>query len=308
MAIMRKIGLPVPAFYTIPCYMCNDYFANGNKWPAGLKEMNAEAVQKLEKDMNKTFYSNENLEKFIGKDYKEISNEEFMKRASKPEVPTVLLFSVRSGAVQSMPGMMDTVLNLGLNDYSWKILAAKNPTNERYVQDSYRRFIMMFSDIVMQIDIHHFEMKLTEIKKKYGCKEDTELTAAQLKEVVEAFKHIVKETGKDFPQDTNEQLFLAINAVFASWNNTRAVTYRNLNKLPHDGGTAVSVVSMVFGNMNNISGSGVGFTRDPKFGAKPAALYGEFLKNAQGEDVVSGVRTPINIAMMKDDTVDNGIW
>lgn len=205
--------------------------------------------------------------------------------------------------------MMDTILNLGINDYTSKIIIAKNSANERFVHDSYRRFIMMFSDVVLGVNSKLYEEKLAEIKKKYNRKEDCDLTAAELREVVAAFLALTQEkTGKPFPQNTDDQLYLSINAVFASWNNPRAIVYRNMNKIPHEGGTAVNVCAMVFGNYNNISGSGVGFTRCPKTGVTFDYLYGEFLKNAQGEDVVAGTRTPMNISEMQKDTSDNGVW
>ncbi|CAL6082657.1 Pyruvate [Hexamita inflata] len=309
LAIMTNIGLPVPGFYTIQCNVCNEYFQAGNVWPAGLKEENSMSVHKLAEKMGKRFYNHEQLKQVIGADYQTISVEEFKKRAADPKVPTALLLSVRSGAVQSLPGMMDTVLNLGLNEFTVRLLAGKNPDNERYVLDSYRRFIMMFSDIVIGVDSKVFDNKLHEIKQKFGRVQDFELTADELREVVAAFLKLAEEkAGKPFPQDIDEQLYLAINAVFASWNNPRAFTYRNMNKIPHDGGTAVNICAMVFGNMNNISGSGVGFTRCPKTGVTFDYLYGEFLKNAQGEDVVAGTRTPINIFTMREDPSDNGIW
>lgn len=306
---MTQIGLPVPGFYTIACSVCNEYFNAGKQWPQGLKEENFAAMEKLQKIMNKTFYNEKQLKQVIGEDYAKLSHEEFMKKASDAKALTPLLVSVRSGAAQSLPGMMDTILNLGLNDFTSKILIAKNPTNERYVQDSYRRFIMMFSDVVLGVDSKLFEAKLTEIKKKYNRSQDCDLTAEELREVVAVFLKLTEEkTGKPFPQDVDDQLYLAVNAVFASWFNPRAVIYRNMNKIPHDLGTAVNICAMVFGNMNFISGSGVGFTRCPKTGVKFDYLYGEFLKNAQGEDVVAGTRNPINIFTMKDDESDNGIW
>ena len=266
-------------------------------------------MEKLEKIMGKTFYNDAKLKKTIGENYATMPHEEFMKKAADPKNPTPLLVSVRSGAAQSLPGMMDTVLNLGLNTFTCQFLIAKNPTNERFVQDSFRRFIMMFSDIVMGIDSKLFEVRLNGIKKKYNRAQDCDLTAEELREVVKSFLDLVQEkTNKPFPQDVDEQLYLAINAVFTSWHNPRAIIYRNMNKIPHDIGTAVNICAMVFGNMNNISGSGVGFTRCPKTGVKFDYLYGEFLKNAQGEDVVAGTRTPIDIFTMRTDESDNGIW
>lgn len=309
LAIMTGLGLPVPGFYTIQCSVCDEYFKNNNQWPSGLREENQECMEKLQAKMGKTFYTEANLKKYLGDDYKTVSAEEFKKRAASDKVPNVLLVSVRSGAAQSLPGMMDTILNLGMNDYTSRILVAKNPTNERFVNDSYRRFIMMFSDVVLGVDSKLFEAKLTAVKQKYNRAQDCDLTAEELREVIQIYLALVKEkTGKDFPQDDNEQLELAIGAVFASWNNPRAIVYRNMNKISHEGGTAVNICSMVFGNMNNISGSGVGFTRCPKTGVTFDYLYGEFLKNAQGEDVVAGTRTPQNIADMRNDSSDNGIW
>ena len=307
LAIMHSIGLPVPPFYTIQCQVCNEFFQAGNVWPAGLKEENQEALRKLQEVQGKVFYNDAALQKHIGANYKTMSEEEFKQKAVN--APNVLLVSVRSGAAQSLPGMMDTILNLGLNDYTSKLMIAKNPTKERFVQDSYRRFIMMFSDVVLGVDSKLFEQKLNMIKQKSNKTLDTELDVSELREVVKEYLALTKEkTGKDFPQDVDDQLYLAINAVFASWNNPRAFAYRNMNKIPHTGGTAVNICTMVFGNMNNISGSGVGFTRCPKTGITFKDLYGEFLKNAQGEDVVAGTRTPIDIATMKTDESDNGIW
>jgi len=266
LAEMTNIGLPVPPGFTITTETCNEYLKLG-KLPDGLWEEVMAALADVEKDMGK--------------------------KLGDPEKP--LLVSVRSGAKFSMPGMMDTVLNLGLNEDTLKgIIAATG--NERFGYDAYRRFLMMFSDIVLsdeypKLKKHYFEHIFDDLKKKVGAKVDTDVDAAGLKELSELYKAYFKDvTGRDFPQDPIEQLRLAIIAVFKSWNNERAVIYRNKEKIPHDLGTAVNVQTMVFGNMGDDCGTGVAFTRNPATGEK--ALFGEFLKNAQGEDVVAGVRTP----------------
>ena len=208
-----------------------------------------------------------------------------------------LLLSVRSGAKFSMPGMMDTILNLGLNDETAKGLIAKTK-NERFVLDSYRRFIQMFGNVVLGIERDEFESRLEKRKKKSRVQQDTSLTAADLKDIVRDFKALVKrKSAEGFPMDPWKQLAMARDAVFKSWNNPRAITYRRMNGIPSDLGTAVNVQAMVFGNMGNKSGTGVGFTRNPATGAKE--FYGEYLINAQGEDVVAGVRTPKPIAQLK---------
>jgi len=275
LAEMTNIGLPVPPGFTITTETCNEYLKLG-KLPDGLWEEVMAALADVEKDMGK--------------------------KLGDPEKP--LLVSVRSGAKFSMPGMMDTVLNLGLNEDTLKgIIAATG--NERFGYDAYRRFLMMFSDIVLsdeypKLKKHHFEHIFDDLKKKVGAKFDTEVDAAGLKELSELYKAYFKEiTGRDFPQDPMEQLRLAIIAVFRSWNNERAVIYRNREKIPHDLGTAVNVQTMVFGNMGDDCGTGVAFTRNPATGEK--ALFGEFLKNAQGEDVVAGVRTPEPIEQLADE-------
>ncbi|PNV77663.1 MAG: pyruvate, phosphate dikinase, partial [Thermoproteota archaeon] len=225
---------------------------------------------------------------------------EVEKRTGKKfgDVNNPLLVSVRSGAKFSMPGMMDTVLNLGLNDESAQGLI-KLTQNERFVYDAYRRFIQMFGKIVLGIPAELFDKAFDEYKEKVGAKLDTDLTAEHLKEIVSIFKEIVKkETGKDFPTEPLEQLRLAIGAVFSSWNNKRAIDYRNYNKIPHNLGTAVNIVTMVFGNMGFDSGTGVAFTRDPATGEKK--FFGEFLFNAQGEDVVAGIRTPLKVEELKE--------
>ncbi|HBS59498.1 MAG TPA: pyruvate, phosphate dikinase, partial [Firmicutes bacterium] len=210
-----------------------------------------------------------------------------------------LLVSVRSGAKFSMPGMMDTILNLGLNNVTVEGLA-RNTGNGRFAYDAYRRFIQMFGDVVLEIPKHEFEHILDRFKAKQGVVFDQELTADTLKSLIVAYKELVKQkTGRDFPEDPAAQLSMAIEAVFRSWNNDRAIVYRNLHKIPHDLGTAVNIQSMVFGNMGNDCGTGVAFTRNPSTGEK--LLYGEFLMNAQGEDVVAGIRTPQPIAQLKDE-------
>ncbi len=271
LAEMTRIGLPVPQGFTVSTEACNEYIANGN-------ELSEDMVKQIKDRM---------------KDLNEISGKSF----GDSENP--LLVSVRSGARISMPGMMDTILNLGLNDVTVEALAKKS-NNPRFAWDSYRRFIQMFGDVVQEIDKNKFEAVLDDIKEREGYKYDTELTVDDLKEVVDRYKAIVKEeTGKDFPSEPEDQLMQAVEAVFRSWNNPRAIVYRNLNEIPHDYGTAVNVQSMVFGNMGDNSGTGVAFTRNPSTGERK--LYGEYLINAQGEDVVAGVRTPEPIARLKED-------
>jgi pyruvate,orthophosphate dikinase len=265
LAEMTNAGLPVPPGFTIATSGCRLYFQNGNKTPDSIR---TEAHQALEK-----------LESLLGQ------------KLGDPQRP--LLVSVRSGAKFSMPGMMDTILNLGINDTIAEAFAGKTH-NLRFAYDSYRRFIQMFGNVVMEIPKHKFEHVFDGQKKKKGVKLDTELTAEDLKEVIGGYKKVVrKEAGKDFPQDPLVQLDMAIEAVFRSWYNPRAQTYRRMNKISDDLGTAVNVQTMVFGNMGETSGTGVGFTRNPATGAKE--FYGEFLMNAQGEDVVAGVRTPVPI-------------
>jgi pyruvate,orthophosphate dikinase len=271
LAEMTNAGLPVPAGFTITTAACNDYFAAGERLPDGLWDDVLEAMHEVEERSGKRF--------------------------GDPQNP--LLVSVRSGAKFSMPGMMDTVLNLGLNDETLHGLVALTG-NERFGWDAYRRFIQMFGRIVMGIDGAAFDEALEAAKHARGAEQDTDLDAAALREVVDTFKAIVKrETGRDFPTDPYEQLDLAIKAVFASWFGKRARDYREYNKIPHDLGTAVNVVTMVFGNMGDDSGTGVAFTRDPNTGEK--GLYGEYLTNAQGEDVVAGIRTPQKIAQLARD-------
>ena len=267
LAEMSKMGLPVPPGFTITTEFCDFYYKNHKKFPDNLKKEVAEALSQVEVKIGAKFGSQENP----------------------------LLFSVRSGARASMPGMMDTVLNLGLNDKTVLALAKKS-NNKRFAFDSYRRFIQMYSDVVLGVDHYNFEVILDEKKHDFGASADTDLTAENLEEIVTLFKAKVKEElGREFPQDVNEQLWGAIEAVFASWMNERAIIYRELNHIPAAWGTAVNVQSMVFGNMGDTSATGVAFTRNPSTGTKE--LYGEYLINAQGEDVVAGIRTPQSITI-----------
>ena len=261
LAEMNKVGLPVPPGFTVTTDVCTYYYANNNTYPADLKDQVKTAVAGVEAIMGKKF--------------------------ADPENP--LLFSVRSGARISMPGMMDTVLNLGLNDESVKGLA-KVSGNERFAYDSYRRFIQMFSDVVLGADLDEYEGALEAMKKAKGYASDTDMTTEDLKELVKEYKEIGKKLGKVVPQDPWEQLWLGIGAVFGSWNAARAITYRKLNNIPGDWGTACNVQTMVFGNAGNDSATGVCFSRDPATGEN--SYYGEYLINAQGEDVVAGIRTP----------------
>src|SRR5690349_1850692 len=271
LAEMTKAGLPTPPGFTITTAACNDYFEAGERLPDGLWDDVLEAVKEVERRAGKGFGD-----------------------ASNP-----LLVSVRSGAKFSMPGMMDTVLNLGLNEDTLHGLIALTG-NERFGWDAYRRFIQMFGRIVMDVDGARFDGALDEKKEERGAKQDTDLTAGDLRELTETFKGIVREdTGREFPSDPYEQLDLAIKAVFASWFGQRARDYRKFNKIADDLGTAVNVVTMVFGNMGDDSGTGVAFTRDPNTGEN--TLYGEYLTNAQGEDVVAGIRTAPKIAQMATD-------
>jgi pyruvate, orthophosphate dikinase len=265
LAEMTNAGLPVPPGFTIATSGCRLYFHNQNKTPDFILQQVHEALARLEA--------------LLGQ------------KLGDPENP--LLVSVRSGAKFSMPGMMDTVLNLGMNDKVVEVFARKTH-NPRFAYDSYRRFIQMFGNVVMEIPKQKFEHVFDGQKKRKKVKLDTQLTAEDLKQVIAEYKRVVrKEAGKDFPQDPQVQLNMAIEAVFRSWYNPRAQTYRRLNKISDDLGTAVNVQTMVFGNLGDTSGTGVGFTRDPATGAKE--FYGEFLMNAQGEDVVAGVRTPVPI-------------
>ena len=268
LAEMTNLGIPVPAGYTISTETCNYYQRQGS-YPEGLEE---ELIQNLSR-----------LEKLSGKKLGDAQNP--------------LLLSVRSGAAVSMPGMMDTVLNLGLNDETIKGLIGKT-NNERFSYDAYRRFVQMFSNVVLQVKHSRFEQLLEKKKKAKGVRFDTQLEASDLKELVEEYKQLVrKEKGIDFPRDPYEQLKKAYEAVFSSWNNQRAITYRALHDIPDDLGTAVNVQTMVFGNMGDDSGTGVAFTRNPSTGEK--RFYGEYLLNAQGEDVVAGIRTPEHIDRLR---------
>ena len=265
-AEMTNAALPVPPGFTITTEACNKYYAQGKKFPDGLWEQALEALKRVEQLTAKKF--------------------------GDPKNP--LLVSVRSGAKFSMPGMMDTVLNLGLNSKTLKRIIALTG-NERFAYDAYRRLIQMFGRIVMGIEGKRFDNILDAYKAKSAGKRDTDLTAPMLQDIIRDYKAIYKkEIGEEFPEDPLKQLKLAIEAVFGSWFGKRAVDYRNINEIPHDLGTAVNVQTMVFGNMGNDSGTGVAFTRNPSTGEK--ILYGEYLINAQGEDVVAGIRTPQKIS------------
>ena len=267
LAEMTNLGLPIPQGFTVTTEACTRYYEDGEKIA---KEIADEIFAALSK-----------LEEITGKKFGDVENP--------------LLVSVRSGARASMPGMMDTILNLGLNE---EVAASMAQKNERFAYDSYRRFIQMFSDVVMEIPKPLFEKEIDAMKEKRGVKQDTELTAADLKELVAIFKGIyLKEHGSEFPSNPTEQLKEAVKAVFRSWNNPRAITYRRLNDIPGSWGTAVNVQEMVFGNMGDDCGTGVAFTRNPATGEK--ALFGEYLMNAQGEDVVAGIRTPQPIATLE---------
>lgn len=270
LAEMTALGLPVPRGFTVTTEACTRYYNDGQVIAKEIEDQIYEALTKMEKIVEKKF--------------------------GDPSNP--LLVSVRSGARASMPGMMDTILNLGLND---EVVAglAKLTNNERFAYDSYRRFIQMFSDVVMEIEKPKFEAILDEVKEAKNAKQDTDLDAEDLKEVVRRYKELYrKEKGTDFPQDPRAQLMEAVKAVFRSWNNPRAIVYRRLNDIPGDWGTAVNVQEMVYGNMGEDSGTGVAFTRNPSTGEKK--LYGEFLMNAQGEDVVAGIRTPQSIDVLRE--------
>ena len=273
LAEMTNIGLPVPQGFTITTEACTQYYDDGRK-------INDEIMSEIMKNV-------EIMENINGKKFGDLNNP--------------LLVSVRSGARASMPGMMDTILNLGLNDEVVSAMIAGNPDPkfERFVYDSYRRFIQMFSDVVMEVGKKYFEQLIDKMKEEKGVKFDIELTAADLKELAKQFKAEYKnQLGEDFPADPKVQLYEAIRAVFRSWDNPRANVYRRDNDIPYSWGTAVNVMPMVFGNLNENSGTGVAFTRDPATGEKK--LMGEFLTNAQGEDVVAGVRTPMPIAQMAE--------
>jgi pyruvate,orthophosphate dikinase len=265
---MTNIGLPVPPGFTITTEACNEYYSNGENFPEGIWDEVWPALAELEATTDKRFGDKLNP----------------------------LLVSVRSGAKFSMPGMMDTVLNLGLNDDTVEALAA-NTQNERFAWDCYRRFIQMFGDVVLEVEHYVFEHILEIAKEKQGVRYDSELSPESLKWMVSEYKKKIERlTGNPFPMDPRAQLELAVLAVFRSWNNDRANFYRRINNIPHDIGTAVNVQSMVFGNMGTDSGTGVAFTRNPSTGE--SALYGEYLMNAQGEDVVAGIRTPNPIATL----------
>ena len=271
LAEMTNLGLPIPQGFTVTTEACTDYYASGKQITEEIKTQIFEALAVLEKEQGKAFGDTEDP----------------------------LLVSVRSGARASMPGMMDTILNLGLNDVAVEGFAKKTG-NPRFAYDSYRRFIQMYSDVVMEIPKSHFERILDEEKESRGAKFDTDLTADDLKDIIVKFKSIYKDSqGEEFPQDPKDQLMGAVKAVFRSWDNPRAIVYRRMNDIPGDWGTAVNVQAMVFGNMGNTSGTGVAFTRNPSTGAK--GIYGEYLINAQGEDVVAGVRTPQPITKLEED-------
>src|SRR3989337_1727188 len=271
LADMTRAGVPVPPGFTVTTEACNAYLESGQKFPAGMWEQELEALKAVEAATGKKF--------------------------GDPNNP--LLVSCRSGAKFSMPGMMDTVLNIGLNDKTAAGLV-KLTGDERFVFDAYRRLVEMFGEVVLGIPDEAFEDPMKEYKEHRGVKSDPELTAEDWKTLVEMFKAVVaKHKGFDFPQDPLEQLRLATEAVFKSWNGKRAVDYRNAAGIAHDLGTAVNIQTMVFGNMGWASGTGVAFTRDPATGEN--VMYGEYLTNAQGEDVVAGVRTPAKISQMRDE-------
>src|SRR5215471_5254281 len=275
LAEMARLGLPVPPGFTISTEVCTYYYAHKQAYPAVLKKQVSEALARVEKAVGKRF--------------------------GDPEHP--LLVSVRSGARASMPGMMDTILNLGLNDQTVEGLI-RETGNPRFAYDSYRRFVQMYGDVVLGLkpetkeEEDPFEVALQEKKRARGVTLDTDLDADALRELVDEFKALIKmRRGVLFPEDPEEQLWGAIGAVFGSWMNERAIVYRKLNNIPESWGTAVNVQSMVFGNLGPDSGTGVAFTRDPATGEN--LFYGEFLMNAQGEDVVAGTRTPLPIGDLK---------
>jgi pyruvate,orthophosphate dikinase len=284
LAQMTKIGLPVPPGFTITTQVCIDYYKHGKKFPKGLEEDVASAMKLMEKETGKKFGDPKNA----------------------------LLVSVRSGARDSMPGMMDTILNLGLNDETVKGLAEATG-NPRFAYDSYRRFIQMYGDVVMGVQKRHenehdpFEAAMEGLKHQLGIHDDTGLDESHLRELIKRYLHLIKErTGKGFPQDPFVQLMGAVGAVFGSWMNERAIIYRRKYKIPDEWGTAVNIQSMVFGNMGDDCATGVAFTRDPATGED--VFYGEYLVNAQGEDVVAGVRTPKPVAEMKHETMFAGTY
>lgn len=268
LAEMTNLGMPIPQGFTVTTESCNKYYADGETISEEIEKQIKQALEKLEQRTNKV-----------------LGNKE------KP-----LLVSVRSGARASMPGMMDTILNLGINDEVAKVIAQKN---RRFAYDSYRRFIQMYSDVVKEIPKNLFERAIDTKKMQRGLKLDTDMDANDLEDLVKVFKGIYHEQlGEEFPQDPKEQLLDAIKAVFRSWNNPRAITYRRLNDIPSNWGTAVNVQEMVFGNMGEDCGTGVAFSRNPATGENE--IFGEFLMNAQGEDVVAGIRTPQSIDKLKE--------
>ncbi|MEX2612493.1 MAG: PEP/pyruvate-binding domain-containing protein, partial [Gaiellaceae bacterium] len=270
LAEMTQLGIPVPAGFTVTTDACRAYMAAGGNVPDGLDDEIGEHIAALEESTGKRFGSDEDP----------------------------LLVSVRSGAAVSMPGMMDTILNLGLNDVAVEGLAASTG-NERFGLDSYRRLIQMYGEVVDGVQGHRFEQALTDLKAERGVQQDVDLSTADLRALVETYKQIYTEqTGDSFPQDASAQLGRAYRAVFDSWDSPRAQVYRRTYEIPDDMGTAVNVVQMVFGNRGESSGTGVCFTRDPATGER--RLYGEFLSNAQGEDVVAGIRTPEPIERMRE--------
>ena len=272
LAEMTNLGLPIPQGFTVTTEACTEYYNCGKKISKEIEEEIFKAIGELEKIQGKKFGDNEDP----------------------------LLVSVRSGARASMPGMMDTILNLGLNDEAVEGFAKKT-NNPRFAYDSYRRFIQMYSDVVMEVNKSFFEKIIDELKEELGVHYDTELNVEDLKELVKRFKKVYSDhmNGEEFPQDAHEQLMGAVKAVFRSWDNPRAIVYRRMNDIPGDWGTAVNVQAMVFGNMGDTSGTGVAFTRNPSTGEK--GIYGEYLINAQGEDVVAGVRTPQPITKLAED-------
>ena len=272
LAEMTYLGMPIPQGFTVTTEACTEYYNSGKKLTKEIEDQIFEALEWLEGHNGKKF----------------------------GDVNDPLLVSVRSGARASMPGMMDTILNLGLNDEAVEGFAKKT-NNPRFAYDSYRRFIQMFSDVVMEVPKSFFEKVIDELKEKRGIKFDVEMTVDDLKELVVRFKEIYKENmnGQEFPQDARVQLMEAVKAVFRSWDNPRAIVYRRMNDIPGDWGTAVNVQTMVFGNKGDTSGTGVAFTRNPATGAK--GIFGEYLINAQGEDVVAGVRTPSPITQLEKD-------
>ena len=267
LAEMSNLGLPVPPGFTITTEVCTYYYKNGQTYPSDLKDQVTEALAAVERSIGAGF--------------------------GDPENP--LLVSVRSGARASMPGMMDTVLNLGLTDITVQGLVRRSG-DARFAYDSYRRFIQMYGNVVLGVEHHHFEDILENVKRDRDITLDTELVAADWQAVIEGYKQVVEhELGRPFPQDVHEQLWGAVGAVFSSWMNQRAITYRRLHDIPAEWGTAVNVQAMVFGNMGDDCATGVAFTRDPSTGEN--AFYGEYLVNAQGEDVVAGIRTPQHLTI-----------